>query len=94
MPSRPHPAGPAHSCRKVTLDEPFEGLAPVVVTRFIEAVTQIKAMGVSLLIAESNLMTASRVADRLYAIDRGEIIFEGEPRRAFENEEVMKTIRG
>ena len=76
------------------LDEPFEGLAPVVVSRFIEAVTQIKAMGVSLLIAESNLMTASRVADRLYAIDRGEIIFEGEPRRAFENDEVMKTIRG
>ncbi len=76
------------------LDEPFEGLAPVVVTRFIEAVTQIKAMGVSLLIAESNLMTASRVADRLYAIDRGEIIFEGPPGRAFENEEVMKTIRG
>ena len=76
------------------LDEPFEGLAPVVVTRFIEAVTQIKAMGVSLLIAESNLMTASRVADRLYAIDRGEIIFEGPPARAFENEEVMKTIRG
>jgi branched-chain amino acid transport system ATP-binding protein len=76
------------------LDEPFEGLAPVVVTRFIEAVTQIKAMGVSLLIAESNLMTASRVADRLYAIDRGEIIFEGPPARAFENQEVMKTIRG
>ena len=76
------------------LDEPFEGLAPVVVTRFIEAVTRIKAMGVSLLIAESNLMTASRVADRLYAIDRGEIIFEGPPARAFENQEVMKTIRG
>ncbi len=76
------------------LDEPFEGLAPVVVTRFIEAVTQIKAMGVSLLIAESNLMTASRVADRLYAIDRGEIIFEGPPARAFEDQEVMKTIRG
>jgi branched-chain amino acid transport system ATP-binding protein len=76
------------------LDEPFEGLAPVVVTRFIEAVTRIKAMGVSLLIAESNLMTASRVADRLYAIDRGEIIFEGPPARAFENQEVMRTIRG
>ena len=76
------------------LDEPFEGLAPVVVTRFIEAVTQIKAMGVSLLIAESNLMTASRVADRLYAIDRGEIIFEGPPAHAFEDKEVMKTIRG
>jgi len=76
------------------LDEPFEGLAPVVVTRFIDAVKQIKEMGISLLIAESNLMTASRVADRLYAIDRGEIIFEGEPRRAFENPDVMKTLRG
>jgi branched-chain amino acid transport system ATP-binding protein len=76
------------------LDEPFEGLAPVVVSRFIDAVKQIKAMGISLLIAESNLMTASRVADRLYAIDRGEIIFEGEPRSAFEDPDVMKTIRG
>jgi branched-chain amino acid transport system ATP-binding protein len=76
------------------LDEPFEGLAPVVVSRFIDAVKQIKALGISLLIAESNLMTASRVADRLYAIDRGEIIFEGEPKRAFENRDVMKTIRG
>jgi branched-chain amino acid transport system ATP-binding protein len=76
------------------LDEPFEGLAPVVVSRFIDAVKQIKAMGVSLLIAESNLTTASRVADRLYAIDRGEIIFEGEPRRALEHPDVMKTLRG
>src|SRR5262249_46203632 len=50
------------------LDEPFEGLAPVVVTRFIDAVKKIKAMGISLLIAESNLMTAIRIADRLYAI--------------------------
>ncbi|HKC96333.1 MAG TPA: ABC transporter ATP-binding protein, partial [Nitrospira sp.] len=57
------------------LDEPFEGLAPVVVSRFIDAVKKIKAMGISLLIAASNLTTASRVADRLYAIDRGEIIF-------------------
>ncbi|TAJ91950.1 ABC transporter ATP-binding protein, partial [bacterium] len=64
------------------LDEPFEGLAPVVVSRFIEAVKKIKAMGISLLIAASNLTTASRVADRLYAIDRGEIIFQGDPQSA------------
>ena len=76
------------------LDEPFEGLAPVVVTRFIEAVRAIKAMGISLLIAESNLVNATRVADRLYAIDRGEIIFQGNPHDVFRNEDVMKTIRG
>ena len=76
------------------LDEPFEGLAPVVVTRFIGAVNKIKAMGISLLIAESNLMTAIRIADRLYAIDRGEIIFEGSPQAVFEDDTVMKTLRG
>ena len=76
------------------LDEPFEGLAPVVVTRLIEAVKKIKELKISVLIAESNLANATRVADRLYAIDRGEIIFDGPPRQAFENVEVMKTFRG
>jgi ABC-type branched-subunit amino acid transport system ATPase component len=76
------------------LDEAFEGLAPVVVNRFAEVVKQIKAMGISVLIAESNLVNAAKVADRLYAIDRGEIIFTGEPKAVFANEEVMKTIRG
>jgi ABC-type branched-subunit amino acid transport system ATPase component len=76
------------------LDEPFEGLAPVVVSRFIDAVKSIKAMGISLLIAESNLVNGTRIADRLYAIDRGEILFEGSPRSALDNEEVMKTLRG
>jgi branched-chain amino acid transport system ATP-binding protein len=76
------------------LDEPFEGLAPVVVTRLIEAVQTIKEMGVSLLIAESHVTNAARVADRLYAIDRGEILFEGLPSAALAHPEVMKTIRG
>ena len=76
------------------LDEPFEGLAPVVVTRFIEAVRTIKAMGISVLIAESHLANAARVCDRLYAIDRGEIIFQGHPQDVFSNEDVMRTIRG
>ena len=76
------------------LDEPFEGLAPVVVTRLIEAVKTIKAMGISVLIAESNLINGTRVADRLYAIDRGEIIYSGLPRDVLVNEDVMRTIRG
>jgi branched-chain amino acid transport system ATP-binding protein len=84
----------ALSPKILLLDEPFEGLAPVVVIRFIDAVKKIKDIGIPVLIAESNLMTASRVADRLYAIDRGEIIFEGAPQSAFANEDVMKTIRG
>lgn len=76
------------------LDEPFEGLAPVVVTRLIEAVRRIKEMRISVLIAESNLANATRVADRLYAIDRGEITFQGDPRQALEDQSVASTIRG
>jgi branched-chain amino acid transport system ATP-binding protein len=76
------------------LDEAFEGLAPVAVGRFRDAVKLIKSMGISILLAESNLASATSVADRLYAIDRGEIIFHGEPKEALSNEEVMKTLRG
>ncbi len=76
------------------LDEAFEGLAPVVVNRFADAVHKIKEMGISLLVAESNVTTAAQVADRLYVIDRGEIIFEGTPKEAFATEDVMRTLRG
>lgn len=76
------------------LDEAFEGLAPIIVKRFREAVRKIEDLGISLLIAESNLGNAARIADRLYAIDRGEIIFDGKPEQALEDENVMKALRG
>jgi branched-chain amino acid transport system ATP-binding protein len=76
------------------LDEAFEGLAPAVVRRFREAVMTIKAMGIALLIAESNLVSAAAIADRLYVIDRGEILFSGTPQQALADEEVMRALRG
>ena len=76
------------------LDEAFEGLAPAVVKRFREAVMTIKAMGIALLIAESNLTSAAAIADRLYVVDRGEIVFHGTPRQALADEEVMRVLRG
>jgi branched-chain amino acid transport system ATP-binding protein len=82
------------SPKLLLLDEAFEGLAPVVVNRFIEAVIKIKAMGISILMAESHLAAATRIGDRLYAIDRGEIIFHGSPKEALANEKVVKALRG
>jgi branched-chain amino acid transport system ATP-binding protein len=76
------------------LDEAFEGLAPAVVKRFREAVMMIKSMGIALLIAESNLVSATGIADRLYVVDRGEILFQGTPQQALDNEDVMRTLRG
>jgi branched-chain amino acid transport system ATP-binding protein len=76
------------------LDEAFEGLAPVVIGRFRDAMAKIKELGISLLIAESNLVNAAEIAHRLYAIDRGEIIFDGKPDDALKDDRVMKALRG
>jgi branched-chain amino acid transport system ATP-binding protein len=82
------------SPRLLLLDEAFEGLAPVVVNRFSDAVLKIKAMGISILMAESHLGAAMRIGDRLYAIDRGEVIYHGLPKDALADERVVKALRG
>jgi branched-chain amino acid transport system ATP-binding protein len=76
------------------LDEAFEGLAPAIVKRFRDAVLMIKGLGIALLLAESNLISASAIADRLYVIDRGEIIFHGTPKEALADEGVIRALRG
>jgi branched-chain amino acid transport system ATP-binding protein len=76
------------------LDEAFEGLAPAIVRRFRDAVMMIKGMGISILIAESNLASAAAIADRLYVVDRGEIIFDGTPSAAMADDAVMRALRG
>jgi branched-chain amino acid transport system ATP-binding protein len=82
------------SPKLLLLDEAFEGLAPVIVNRFTDAVMKIKALGISILMAESHLASAARIGDRLYAIDRGEIIFHGAPKDAMANEKVVRALRG
>jgi len=74
------------------LDEPFEGLAPVVFSRFREALKHIKDLGITILLAESNVRTASQVADRSYIVERGEIVFEGKPSEILENERLLKLV--
>ena len=77
----------------VLLDESLEGLSPLVVKAFSEAMENIKEnFGVSILLAESNVHNASRVAERSYIIDRGEIIFEGDPSRILEDEQLLKLV--
>lgn len=76
------------------LDEPLEGLAPVVVKRLSEAMQRIKELGVSMLIAESNISKAISIADKAYVIERGEIIYEGPPFKIYEDERVMKVLAG
>jgi branched-chain amino acid transport system ATP-binding protein len=74
------------------LDEAFEGLAPLVVNHFIEALNQIRKLGVTIVLGESNIRIVSQVTERTYIIERGEIIFEGHPREILENEKLLLLV--
>ena len=59
------------------LDEPHEGLAPIVARDVVDAINRLKALGVSMLISEQQLHLVHDTADRIYVIDRGHIVFGG-----------------
>lgn len=64
--------------RLILLDEPSEGLAPVIVEQMAAAILALRAEGVTILLAEQNLHFAGRVADRAAVIEKGRIVWEGE----------------
>lgn len=72
------------------LDEPSEGLAPLIVKMLGELIQRIKQEGVTVLLAEQNSKFAMRLSDRGYVIDDGRIRFHGSIRELSENEEVKK----
>lgn len=75
------------------LDESLEGLSPRVVKSFSEAIKSIRDdLGVSVLIAESNIYNASRVAHRAYIIERGEIYFEGTSEEILQSEQLLTMV--
>lgn len=65
--------------RLLLLDEPTEGLAPLIVREVEAIVREIKAKGMTILLVEQNFYSALAVADRCYVIDQGAIQFEGTP---------------
>jgi branched-chain amino acid transport system ATP-binding protein len=76
------------------LDEPTEGLSPVVIPSIIEGLSNIRAFGHAIFIAESNIHHVPDFADRLYVIERGEIIFAGRPDEARRDPAVVRVIEG
>jgi len=72
------------------LDEPTEGLAPIVVKVLIEQIGILRDKGMTVLLAEQNQAVALRLSDRGYIIDNGAIRYEGSIEDLKENEEVRK----
>ena len=76
------------------LDEPFEGLSPAILPQLAESIHGITKMGPSILIAESNIYHVPEFTNRLYVIERGEIIFSGKPEEVYGKKEVLRIIAG
>jgi branched-chain amino acid transport system ATP-binding protein len=61
------------------LDEPSEGLAPLIVEMLRDRVAELKATGLSIVLAEQNLEFVMALADRVYILEKGEVRFTGTP---------------
>ena len=73
----------------ILLDEPTEGLAPLIVREVEAIIREIKSKGMTILLVEQNFYSALAVADRCYIIDQGTIKFEGTPDQLRGNTEVL-----
>jgi len=76
------------------LDEPFEGLSPAIIPLIAEGVGSIRAMGKGVLMAESNVHHIPDYVDRLYVLERGELMFSGTLAEAHRDRDVMRVIAG
>jgi branched-chain amino acid transport system ATP-binding protein len=72
------------------LDEPTEGLAPLVVRALEEQILRLKAAGISMLLSEQNLKSSLKLIDRAYIIDNGRIRYHGTVQELRDNEEIRK----
>ena len=70
------------------LDEPYEGLAPVIVQEIEKTLEQIKALGMTTIIVEQNAVAALHLADRALILDMGQIVFDGTAQEVLDNEEL------
>lgn len=76
------------------LDEPFEGLSPAIIPLVADGVASIRASGQAVLMADSNFHHLPDYVDRIYVLERGEIIFTGSLAEAYRNHDVMRMIAG
>ncbi len=75
----------------VLVDEPSEGVAPVIVEKIAHAIQKLKAEGVSILLSEQNITFAEWVGDRAYVLEKGAIRYEGSMKELIANREVRSA---
>ncbi len=76
------------------LDEPSQGLAPLIVREVMEVVRQMREEGVSVLLVEQNAPLSLSVADRVYVLDDGRVVHSGGAAQLAENKELIQKLAG
>ncbi|WP_202799063.1 ABC transporter ATP-binding protein [Oceanicola sp. S124] len=74
----------------IIIDEPTEGLAPLIVTQVGEMIAEIARAGVSILLVEQKLSIALKIADRVYVMGHGEIVYSGTPAEFATRDDIRK----
>ncbi len=78
----------ARDIKLLLLDEPYEGLAPVIVQEIEKTLEQIKTLGITTIIVEQNAIAALHLADRAIILDMGQIAFDGTAQEVLDNEDL------
>lgn len=78
----------AREVKLLLLDEPYEGLAPVIVQDIERIVRQIKELGITTIIVEQNAVAALKLADRAIIVDMGEIVYSGVAQDVLDDEDL------
>ena len=78
----------ARDVKLLLLDEPYEGLAPVIVQEIERTLREIKALGITTVIVEQNAIAALKLADRAVILDTGTVVFDGSAQEVLENEQL------
>jgi branched-chain amino acid transport system ATP-binding protein len=76
------------------MDEPTEGLAPLLVREVGRVIENLKSQGLSILLVEQNLPLALRVSDYVHVLSRGRIVYSSAPQELWENEEIKRRYLG
>lgn len=80
----------ARDIKLLLLDEPYEGLAPVIVHEIEKILDSIKKLGITTIIVEQNAIAALRLADRAIILDMGHVVFDGLAQEVLDNEELRQ----
>ncbi len=76
----------------VLLDEPSEGVAPVIVEQMIQTIQELKKQGLSILLSEQNIHFAELVSDRAYVLEKGQIHWHGSMQALAANVEIQRSF--